>query len=87
MLSKLKGAAKGIATTNALKVKKIEDMFSIKENRKNAKAETKKVETQADIQRYKAHLRMLNLKVNPGETRRDEGRSDELEFCSRSRSR
>ncbi|GMH88110.1 hypothetical protein TL16_g11061 [Triparma laevis f. inornata] len=65
MLSKLKGAAKGIATTNALKVKKIEDMFSIKENRKNAKAETKKVETQADIQRYKAHLRMLNLKVNP----------------------
>lgn len=27
MLSKLKGAAKGIATTNALKVKKVEDMF------------------------------------------------------------
>ena len=64
-LAAFKSAATATITTNTMKVTKMEEMFNIKETRKKAVAQSKKGESKADIQRYKAHLRMLNLKVNP----------------------
>ena len=49
-LAAFKGAATATITTNALKVSKLEDMFNVKETRKKAVAETKKVDSKADIQ-------------------------------------
>ena len=64
-LSLLKRATSGHIAASAMKVEKLENAFDIKGTRRKATAQTTKSEGHADMQRYKAHLRMLNLKVNP----------------------
>ncbi|GMH61280.1 hypothetical protein TrRE_jg176, partial [Triparma retinervis] len=64
-LSVFKAAAKGQMVANAMKVERLENVFEIKETRKKGIAETTKNQSHADLERYRAHLRVLNLKVNP----------------------
>ena len=64
-MTMFKKAAKGQMIANKMKVEKLENVFNIKETREKGVAETTKNETHANLERYRAHLRILNLKVNP----------------------
>jgi hypothetical protein len=59
-----KATNKAIISKN-LKVVTLENAFSIKNTRKVAAASSSKNEDKGELQKYRAHLRMLNLKVNP----------------------
>jgi hypothetical protein len=64
-LSIFKASANKAIVSNNMKVTHLEDAFKIKHTRRNSTATSHKNEDKADIQKYRAHLRMLNLKVNP----------------------
>jgi len=62
----LKSAVQKQVITHVLKkdALKVEQKFDIKEKRKVKKAENEKKQTQSEIERYRAHVRLLNLKTN-----------------------